>query len=149
MMKGNKAARGKAAVCPFCHHTHAKATHTRLMAEGYGRDVLLVAADIDPKVSKRFRAPTSEELVAADSAPALLRAEADFAPGLPAVPAETIPAGNNDTVRPSMYGARTYGDLWKAGTAWAPATGRPSRTRRAFPGQASRTSGGIAPWRIS
>src|ERR1039458_5251833 len=45
MMKGNKAARGKAAVCPFCHHTHAKATHTRLMAEGYGRDVLLVAAD--------------------------------------------------------------------------------------------------------
>lgn len=28
-----------------------------------------------------------------------------------AVPDECIPSGNNHTVRPSLYGAQTYGDL--------------------------------------
>ena len=37
--------------------------------------------------------------------------EPTFAPGIPAVPDERIPVGNSDTVRASVYGARTYGDL--------------------------------------
>ena len=110
-MKGGKAVRGKAAICPFCDHLHPKATHTRLMAEGQGRDVLLVAADIDPVVGKSFRQPTDDEKHAASLAKVLLAGEPEFAPGMPAVPDERIPAGNNDTVRPSAYGARTYGDL--------------------------------------
>jgi putative DNA methylase len=110
-VKDGKAVRGKAAICPFCEHVHLKATHTRLMVEGHGRDALLVAADLDVIVGKRFRQPADQERIAVETAEQLLRDEADFAPGLPAVPNEPIPAGNNDTVRPSAYGARTYGDL--------------------------------------
>ena len=110
-MKGGKAVRGKAAICPFCDHVHPKATHTRLMAERQGRDAILVAADIDPLVGKRFRRPAAHELVAVASAERLLTSEPAFAPGVPARPNERIPDGNNHTVRPSLYGARTYGDL--------------------------------------
>ena len=111
LTKSGKAQRGKAAICPFCEHVHPKDVHTRLAAQGLGEDTLLVAADIDAVVGKVFRAPTQEEGAAADAAGVALRAESPFAPGLPAVPHEPIPAGNNDTVRASMYGAKTYGDL--------------------------------------
>ena len=110
-MKSGKAVRGKAAICPFCDHMHPKATHTRLMAEGQGQDALLVAADLDDIVGKRFREPIEQERTAAETAEKLLLNEADFTPGMPAVPNERIPAGNNDTVRPSASRARTYGDL--------------------------------------
>lgn len=110
-MKGGKAVRGKAAVCSFCEHVHPKAMHTRLAAEGQGRDALLVAADIDPVVGKSFREPNDQERKAVEKAAFLLEGEVDFAPGIPAIPNESIPAGNNDTVRPSAYGAVTYGDL--------------------------------------
>jgi putative DNA methylase len=110
-MKGGKAARGKAAICPFCDHVHPKATHTRLMAEGQGRDALLVAADLDDVVGKRFREPAEAERVATATAERLVLDEGDFAPGISAVPNERIPAGNNHTVRPSLYGAHTYGEL--------------------------------------
>jgi len=110
-MKGGKAVRGKSAICPFCDHVHGKSTHTRLMAEGQGQDALLVAADLDPAVGKKFREPTAAEREAAEHAAAWLKDESDFARGMPAAPNEAIPAGNNDTVRPSAYGAKTYGDL--------------------------------------
>lgn len=110
-LKGGKAARGKAAICPFCGHVHPKATHTRLASEGQGRDELLVAADLDQHVGKRFRQVTPEERAAAHRAEAELQEEPALAPGLPAVPNEHIPAGNNHTIRPSLYGANTYGDL--------------------------------------
>ena len=113
-MRGGKAVRGKAAICPFCDHVHPKALHTRLMAERQGRDALLVAADLDPTVGKRFRQPTDQERLAAEKAERLLAGEPAFAPGIPAVPNERIPPGNHDTVRPSAYGARTYGDLCNA-----------------------------------
>lgn len=113
-IKGGKAVRGKAAVCPFCEHPHPKATHTRLASEGLGRDALLVAGDIDPIVGKVFRQPTDSEQEAAEGAAPLLAAEPDFVPGIPAVPDERIPAGNNDTVRPSMYGAKSYGEMCNA-----------------------------------
>ena len=110
-IKGGRAVRGKAAICPFCGHVHPKATHARLMTEGHGQDVLLVAADLHPQVGKSFREPTEEERQAAEQASAELVGEPEFARGISAVPDERIPAGNNDTVRPSAYGARTYGDL--------------------------------------
>ncbi len=81
------------------------------MVEGLGQDALLVAADIDPIVGKAFRQPTVAERDAAQAATASLSNEADFAHGMPAVPNETIPTGNNHTVRPSLYGAKTYGQL--------------------------------------
>ena len=113
-MKGGKASLGKAAICPFCGHVHPKATHARLMAEGEGRDKLLVAADLDPTVGKFFREPNLREWEGAARAEQLLFAESGLAPGLPAVPDERIPEGNSDTVRPSVYGARTYGELCNA-----------------------------------
>ena len=59
-MTGGKAVRGKSAICPFCDHVHPKATTPRLMAqEGQGEDALLVAADLDDRVGKRFREPTA------------------------------------------------------------------------------------------
>jgi putative DNA methylase len=109
--RGGKAVRGKSAVCPFCEHVHAKALHTRLAAEGLGEDVLLIAADVDETVGKVFREPTPGEHIAAEQARSWLHREDDFGPQLPAVPSEPIPPGNNDTVRPSAYGAKTYGDL--------------------------------------
>jgi putative DNA methylase len=51
------------------------------------------------------------EREAAAHASVALQEEADFAHGLSAAPDEPIPTGNNHTVRPSMYGARTYGDM--------------------------------------
>ena len=109
--RAGRTVRGKAAVCPFCDHVHAKPVHGRLAAEGLGQDALMVAADLDEVFSKRFRVPTALEFEAVRHAEKLLAEEPPFGPGLPAVPSERIPAGNNHTIRPSLYGARTYGDL--------------------------------------
>jgi putative DNA methylase len=111
LTRGGKAQRGKAAVCPFCEHVHSKDVHTRLAAEGLGKDTLLVVADLDEDVGKSFREPTPTERAAIEASAASLRAEPPFAPGLSAVPREVIPPGNNHAVRASMYGARSYGDL--------------------------------------
>jgi len=110
-LKAGKAVRGKAAVCPFCHHSHAKDTHARLASEGQGRDSLLAVAEHDSVVGKRFRAPTVSELAAVESAKQDLQKEPPFGPFLPAVPDELIPENNGATIRPQLYGARSYGDL--------------------------------------
>lgn len=107
-------ASGKVAVCPFCSHIHPKDVHTRLAAEGLGRDEMLVAADLDSVVGKSFRAPTGAERDAIISAETSLRLEVGFRTGLPAVPQEPIPHGNTWTVQASVYGARTYGDMCNA-----------------------------------
>lgn len=106
-----KGKRGKSAVCPFCGHVHPKDVHTRLAAEGLGRDALLLVADLHPAVGKHFRSVTPEEHDAVAVAEKALTDLPSFAPDLPAVPNERIPPGNNHTVRASMYGARSYGDL--------------------------------------
>jgi len=113
-VKGGKGVRGKAAACPFCGHVHSKAVHTRLMAEGQGRDELLVVAELDKSVGKHFRAATDEDRRATMAVVAALAEEPAFGPGLSAVPDERIPSGNNHTVRASLYGARTYGDMCNA-----------------------------------
>ena len=108
---GGKSARGKTAVCPFCGYSHPLETHKRLAQEGQGRDTLLVVADHDDVVGKSFRAPTQAELAAAASATAALGRERGFSPFLPAIPDEQIPLNSGATIRPQLYGARTYGDL--------------------------------------
>jgi len=109
--KGGKDTAGKAAVCPFCEHPHPKEQHTRLASEGYGQDVLLIAADIDERLGKTFRRPTSEETEAVARAEWQLSLEPDFAPGLSAAPNEYIPVGNNHTIQASYYGAKRYSDM--------------------------------------
>jgi len=110
-VKAGKAVRGKAAVCPFCAHPHPKALHTRLAQEGLGQDALLAVADVDDEVGKRFREPTAEELQAVEKSRVALRHEPPFEPGMPAVPDELIPENNGATIRPQLYGAKSYGDL--------------------------------------
>jgi putative DNA methylase len=105
---------GKVAVCPFCGHVHTKDVHTRLSAEGLGQDHLLVVADVDPSVGKRYRTADDLDIHALRDVDRALGAEAMFASGLPAVPDERIPPGNTWTVQPSVYGARNYGDLCNA-----------------------------------
>jgi putative DNA methylase len=109
--KEGKKAKGKNAVCPFCAHVHALAVHQRLAQEGHGRDALLVVAELDKEVGKRFREPVESELLAVQSADAALAAEPPFTPLLPAIPDEPIPLNNGATIRPQLYGATTYGDL--------------------------------------
>jgi putative DNA methylase len=111
---GGKSGRGKNAICSFCDHVHSKALHTRLASEGLGRDFLLAVVESDDVVGRLFRIATAEELAAADAAAEKLGEESPFAPDLPAVPHEKIPAGNHHTIRPSLYGADNYGNLCNA-----------------------------------
>lgn len=106
-----KKIRGRNAVCPFCENVHPLSVHQRLAGERRGRDALLAVSEIDPDVGKSFREPTADELTAATRATQTLSTEPRFTPLLPAVPDEEIPEANGATIRPALYGARTYGDL--------------------------------------
>jgi putative DNA methylase len=101
---------GKVAVCPFCDHPHPKDVHTRLAMNCLGLDELLVVADTEESGRKVFRTPTDIDLTAIAKAEKVLAAEPAFG-SLPAVPHERIPAGNTWTIQPTVYGAKTYGDL--------------------------------------
>jgi len=109
--EGGKKIKGKSAICPFCGHVHPLATHQRLAQEGLCVDALLVVADIDKDITKSYRIPFEEEFVAAAAASAALDKEKEFSPGVPPVPNEEIPLNNGATIRPQLYGAKTYGDL--------------------------------------
>jgi putative DNA methylase len=102
---------GKSAVCPFCNHAHTLASHRRLVNEGHGRDALLVVAETRESGIKSFRVPTEVERRAVADASIALRRERAFSPGLSARPEEGIAPGNNNIIGPSIYGARTYGDM--------------------------------------
>lgn len=102
---------GKSATCPFCNHVHRKEVHQRLAAEGLGEDALLVVADHDEICGKIYRPPVPEEVAAALAATAALKTEPGFSPVVSATPHEPIAIGNSDTIRPTAYGAKTYGDL--------------------------------------
>ncbi|MGV7990959.1 DUF1156 domain-containing protein [Mycobacterium kansasii] len=110
VVEGRKIA-GKSAICVFCAHVHPLAVHRRLLQEGHGEDALVLAADITVDGQKAFRLPTDDEQAATAAATTALAAEAPFTPFLAAVPDETIAAGNNNIIGPSIYGARTYGDF--------------------------------------
>ncbi|WP_226963981.1 hypothetical protein [Nostocoides sp. F2B08] len=105
---------GRVAVCSFCDHPHDRHVLTRLLDEGHGRDVPLLAADLDVVVGKSYRALTDEESEAIERATEALAAQEKFSPFLSAVPDEHIPEGNTWTVQATVYGARTYGDMMNA-----------------------------------
>ncbi|PTR36691.1 adenine-specific DNA methylase [Rhodococcus sp. OK611] len=102
---------GKSAICVFCGHVHPLKVHRRMTNDGLGRDSLLLVADHDPIVGKRFRIPTEFELNAVKAAKNKLENEGAFSPFLPAIPGELIGPGNNNIIGPSIYGARTFGDF--------------------------------------
>lgn len=103
-------AKGKPATCPFCLHVHPLEAHRRLANEGKGEDVLLVVAEHDDVLGKTFRAPNKAERAAAMSASKALEEEPDFSPILSVIPDEEIPPIGS-RVAPSIFGAKTYGDL--------------------------------------
>lgn len=101
--------KGKVARCIHCGHTHSLDS---VKAKGFNQDysdALLAVADGDADGPKKtWRVPTSTELNA------VMSVSLDDMPmigPLSAIPNEVIGAGNNDTVRASAYGYRTYGDL--------------------------------------
>lgn len=103
--------RGKSAHCPFCKHVHSLEA---VKAKGFGgdyQDELLVVADVEGESKKRFRAPRSDEIVAASSVDVGALNTID---GLAAVPDERIPPGNVLTVRATGYGFKTFGRLMVA-----------------------------------
>lgn len=105
---------GKAAVCPFCEHVHPLEVHRRLTNEGYGVDAALAVGEIDSELGKRFRALEPTELNAIQRAAEELEREERFGTMTPAVPNERIAPGNNNIIGPTIYGAKTYGDLMPA-----------------------------------
>ena len=113
LMKAKGGGRGKSAVCVFCDHVHPFDVHTRLMGDGLATDALLVVADRDEQTRTRYRAPVEREVAAAEAAAAALAKEADFGPGLPAVPDER--AVGRIGGRPyDVYGYRVFGDCCNA-----------------------------------
>ncbi|KQT92055.1 DNA methyltransferase [Marmoricola sp. Leaf446] len=105
------AGHGKAAVCPFCGHVSDLAACRAQANDGQGRDELLLVAEHDKTRGKVFRVVTNVELEAIAAARDALHKEKAFGSFLPAVPNEQIAPGNNNIIGPSIYGARTYGDL--------------------------------------
>lgn len=101
---------GKTAVCSFCDHAHPLDTQKRLMRDGLRGDTMLVVADLDDDVGKRYREPTRKERDAFLAASDALASEPEFGLGIPAVPSEPIDS-RHPTLRPVGYGYRTWGEL--------------------------------------
>jgi adenine-specific DNA methylase len=76
--------------------------------------VILLAADLDDTYGKVFREPTDKEIAAAERAEKALADEPDSAPGLPAIPTETVPVGNGRSIMPLVYGATDFGGFCNA-----------------------------------
>ena len=102
--------KGKSAVCLFCSHPHSLEAIKQKgkPPSSQFRDAMLAVADGGDSARKTWRCPRPDEITAAAAAD-----DVEFAPfgTLSAVPDEPIPVGNEDTIRASAYGYRTYGDL--------------------------------------
>src|ERR1041385_99541 len=99
--------KGKSAHCPFCRHAHTLEAVKAKGQQGDFQDALVLAADAEGEAKKVFRRVRQDE---ADAASRITLPTAVIGT-LPAVPNEPIPPGNEDTVRASAYGYRTYGTL--------------------------------------
>jgi putative DNA methylase len=102
---------GKVAVCSHCGHVHPKEVHTRLVADGHGKEMLLAIADNDPVFQRIFRLPSAVDLSGVALAHEQLFSLPPVQPSLPAVPDEVIPPANTWTIQGQVFGAKTYGDL--------------------------------------
>jgi putative DNA methylase len=100
--------KGKTARCLFCGHLHPLDAVKAKGFAGEYRDVLVVVADGGETPRKTFRPPTDTERRVAESVD--LSSLAPFG-RYSAVPDEPIPSGNQDTIRASGYGYRTFGEL--------------------------------------
>ena len=109
-----KGRRGKTGVCSFCGHAHDLETLKRMMRDDLKDDAMLVVADIDDEVGKRYRSPTSVDLILLDGVNEALSAEPDFGPGLPPVPHERMDPFLSRFVGPVGYGYRSWGALCNA-----------------------------------
>ena len=81
------------------------------MWDGLADDRMLVVADIDKTVGKRYRAPIDEDIYGLASVVKELAIEPPFGKGLSAVPLESIPTNVGIKVAPSLYGYQKYGEL--------------------------------------
>lgn len=106
-----KGQRGKSGVCCFCGHTHPSDTLKRMMGDGLRGDAMLVVADLDDEVGKRYRTPTRAEHDALVGVAGVLETEARFGPWLKAVPTEPIDPGLSRFIGPVNYGYRSWGEL--------------------------------------
>lgn len=103
--------RGKSGICCFCNSNHTLDTLKRLMRDGMADDTLLVVADVDKDVSKRYRAPTSEDESGLSDVEKFLYNESEFGPGVPAVPNEALHSDLSDFIGPAGYGYKSWGEL--------------------------------------
>lgn len=106
--------RGKTAVCCFCSHPHPLDTLKRMMRDRLKDDAMLVVADLDERVGKRYRVPDKLDLEALGGVASELESEAPFGNGLPAVPTERLDLGLSAFIGPAGYGYRSWGELCNA-----------------------------------
>ena len=102
---------GKSGVCSFCGHTHPIETQRRMMRDGLRGEEMLVVADIDEAVGKRYRTPVAADLLGLSGVGEALASEEPFGPGLSAVPAEPIDPGLSRYIAPVGYGYSSWGEL--------------------------------------
>ncbi|MDE0136685.1 MAG: hypothetical protein OXM54_17825 [Acidimicrobiaceae bacterium] len=105
---------GKTGVCCFCQHAHPAETLKRMMSDGLRGDAMLVVADLDPDIGKRYREPSEADIAALEGVDEALAGEAPFGPGLPAVPHEPMDPGLSRFIGPVNYGYRSWGELCNA-----------------------------------
>ncbi len=103
--------RGKSGICCFCSHPHPLDTLKRMMRDGLKDDVMLVVADLDDEVGKRYRIPTAADLDALADIASALATEASFGSSLPAVPTERLDSGLSAFIGFAGYGYRSWGEL--------------------------------------
>ncbi len=103
--------RGKSGICPFCGHTHHSETLKRMMRDGLKGDAMLVVADLDAGVGKRYRKPSGIDLDAIAGLKASFEAEEPFGPGLSAVPSEPLEPSLSRFIGPVNFGYRSWGEL--------------------------------------
>ena len=106
-----KGRRGKTGVCCFCGHAHPLDTLKRMMRDGLKDDAMLVVAELNDPVGKRYRAPSKADLDAIDGVDSHLEAELPFGPGLPAVPDERLDPRLSAFIGPAGYGYQSWGEL--------------------------------------
>ena len=101
----------KSAICPFCDHVHSTALHRRLSAEGFREDALLLAADLDPEYGKASASPHPKSSPRSGSPKNCSLQNRPSRQGYQPSRTNVSQWGNGSVVQPSLYGAKSYGDL--------------------------------------
>ena len=103
--------RGKSGSCSFCGHTHHSETLKRMMRDGLKGDAMLVVADLDAGVGKRYRDPGRTDLESIVRFDESIDAEGPFGPDLSAVPREPMDPFLSRFIGPVNFGYRNWGEL--------------------------------------